>query len=178
MPNKGEKRLARKRTPKKDIEILATLLVAYPEISRVVFEPVDRSLTLVFLCEGPLSRSKRAKIKEQYLESVEVYLMLTGKQASRIEATWEQLESFYAFQVERDVVSLSPGELSLTSDLISSLAKVVVASDGATVNDRDELSFSPRVFLQEVLDQVKNLESPRRLVALREGERVMVFDRQ
>jgi len=177
MPNEEKRSVRRRRTPRRDIEVLATLLVAYPEVSRVTFDPLRKTLSLVFLCRGPLGGKKRTDIQNKYRDSIEVYLSITGREASVIECKWEKMENFYAFQVERDVSSLSPGELNLTSDLVSETTKVVVGSDGAIRPEDDEFSWPPRVFLQEMLDQVRTLESPRKLVALREGEKVLVFDR-
>ncbi len=74
--------------------------------------------------------------------------------------------------------SLTPGELSLTVDLISDRVKLVMATeDGDGIDDGEEYSWSARLFLQEMLDQVRTLKSTKKLVALREGERVLVFDK-
>jgi hypothetical protein len=79
--------------------------------------------------------------------------------------------------VERDVVSLSTGELSLTTSLISQSTSVFSAFDDSTLGEEPELSLSARFFVQELLEDIKNLECARQLVAVREGERVLVFDK-
>jgi hypothetical protein len=56
--------------------------------------------------------------------------------------------------------------------------EVIYASEDAEFPDAaEELGMSARVFLQDMINQVRNLESTRKLVALREGERVLVFDK-
>lgn len=167
-----------KATSNKDVEVLATLLVAYPQISRAGFDPEKKSLGLVFLCRGPISAKKREELSRIYEDSVQVYLSLIGKQASLIKSSWEKMGNLYSFQVERDVESLSTGEITLTVELVSDRTRVVSASEGSQVADgADEASWSARLFLQDALDQVKNLDAPRKLVAFREGERVLVFDK-
>lgn len=162
----------------KDVEILATLLVAYPQVSRVTFDPKNKALNLVFLCKGPLGPRKRDNIRKSYLDSVDVYLDLIDARSTVVECSWEKMDDFYCFLVERDVASLSPGELNVTVELISNRANVMYASEDAEFTEGgEEFSISARVFLQDMIDQVRDLESPRKLVALREGERVLVFDK-
>jgi len=85
---------------------------------------------------------------------------------------------FYCFQVERDVASLSSEELNLTADLISEKAKLVAPHEEVEAHDgREDFAWSARLFLQEMLEQVKDLRSKRKLIALREGEKVLVFDK-
>lgn len=178
MDDKTGSRTTRKRVPRKDVEVLASLLVAYPQLLRVTYEPSDKALSLVFLCKGPLNGRARQRFVKLYKDSVHVYLSLISQKASLVETSWEDMGSFWALQVTRDIASLSPGELSLTVDLVTGNLEVINGAEGSL--DREEMeeySSYVRAFLQEVLDKVKSLHSPRRLVALREGERVVVFDK-
>jgi hypothetical protein len=54
---------------------------------------------------------------------------------------------------------------------------VFSAFDDSTLGEEPELSLSARFFVQELLEDIKNLECARQLVAVREGERVLVFDK-
>lgn len=172
-------RKGKNEIPKRgDVEVLATLLVAYPEVSRATFDPAKKTLGMVFLCRGPLSVAARKGLIEAYIDSVEVYGALIGTKTTFVKAYWEKMERFYCFYVERDVASLSPGELGLTVELVANGARVVPATESSdAVDNEEEYTWSARVFLQEMLEQVRSLESPRKLVALREGERVLVFDK-
>jgi hypothetical protein len=162
----------------KDVEILATLLVAYPQISRVTFDPKKKALNMAFLCRGPIGKRARDSICKSYLESLSVYHDIVGNRASVKECSWEKMDDFYSFVAERDVASLTPGELNLTVELIEDKVEVIYASEDAEFPDAaEELGMSARVFLQDMINQVRNLESTRKLVALREGERVLVFDK-
>lgn len=176
---RGEKPPVRRVRPSsKDVEILATLLVAYPQMSRVTYDPKKKALNLAFLCKGPMSAKARAGMCKLYLDSVGAYHDLVGARASTTGCSWEKMGDFYSFVVDRDVASLSPGELNLTVELIEDKANVIYASEGAEFPDGgEEFGISARVFLQDMINQVRNLESTRKLVALREGERVLVFDK-
>jgi hypothetical protein len=163
---------------RKDVEVLATLLVAYPQVSRATYDPDMKTLGMVFLCRGPLGKAKRESISTLYLDSTEVYGSLIGQERTYASATWEKMDRFHALLVERDVSSLTPGELSLTVDLVADRVNLVLAADsGDGFDDGEEYSWSARLFLQEMLDQVRTLKSTRKLVALREGERVLVYDK-
>jgi hypothetical protein len=87
------------------------------------------------------------------------------------------MDELCSFQVERDVASLSTGELSLTTSLVSQNVAVFSAFDDSTLGEESELSWSARFFVQELLEDIKNLECARQLVAVREGEKVLVFDK-
>ncbi len=161
----------------KDVEILATLLVAYPEVSRVTYDPKRKALNLAFLCKGPLSAKTREGICRSYLDSVSVYLDLIGAKATVAECLWEKMDDFYYLLVERDIASLTPGELNLTVELLEGRVAVLYASDEGDRLALDDEMRPARAFLQDTVNQVRNLESTRKLVALREGEKVLVFDK-
>lgn len=178
MPRTRGQKTGGKRTPGRDVEILATLLVAYPQVSRVTFDPDTRSLGLVFLCQGPRGKRQRAALSRLYTDSVEVFLRLIGRTPTIVKASWEKMGDFHSFHIERDVASISPEELNVTADLVSDGAELVYASDEPEATDASgEFTWSARLFLQEMLEQVRHLKSPRKLVALREGEKVLVFDK-
>jgi hypothetical protein len=172
---KGNKKT---KTDLRGVEVLASLLVAYPQVSRATYDPSNRTLSLIFLCRGPLSAVKRKKIALVYRDSVDVYLSLSDKTASTIGCSWEQLDTFYSFQVERDVASLSPGEINLTVDLISMRADIVsTVEDNVNGDSLDDATSAARWLLEDTLNEVRHLDGKRRLVAFREGERVLVFDK-
>ncbi|MGE5578597.1 MAG: hypothetical protein ACM3WU_01015 [Bacillota bacterium] len=175
---KTEGRSGKKRPSNRDVEVLATLLVAYPQVSRVTFDPENKALGLVFLCQGPIGARRRSEISQLYSDAVQVFLRLTRRRATVVKTLWEKMGDFYCFQVERDVASISSEELNLTADLISEKAKLVVSQEEVEMSDgREDFAWSARLFLQEMLEQVKDLRSKRKLVALREGEKVLVFDK-
>ncbi|HHX29443.1 MAG: hypothetical protein ACOX5Q_04225 [Bacillota bacterium] len=166
------------RPSSKDVEILATLLVAYPQVSRVTYDPKRKALNLVFLCKGPMSAKTRERICNVYLDSVSVYLDLIGARAAVAQCMWNKMDDFYCLIIERDIASLTPGELNLTVELLEEKTTVLYASDeGDNPVSGDDMNASARVFLQDTVNQVRNLESTRKLVALREGEKVLVFDK-
>jgi len=113
-----------------------------------------------------------------YRDAIEVFLRLTGRTPGIVKSSWEKMGGFFCFQVERDLESISPEELNVTADLLAEKANLVVSSDDADLSDgQEEYAWSARLFVQEMLDQVKDLRSTRKLVALREGEKVLVFDK-
>lgn len=130
-----------------DIEILATLLIAFPQISRIMFDPKKRTLALVFLCRGPIGKTEQRRIKKLYRESVEVYHSLCGIESRSISCSWDLMDELCSFQVERDVASLSTGELSLTTSLVSQNVAVFSAFDDFILGEESELSWSARFFV-------------------------------
>ena len=169
-----DKHEQRGKVSQEDIEVLAALLIAFPQVSKITFDPERRGLKLVFLCQGPVSKSKREKLQSLYLQSIDAYLSLAKQTGSIIECNWETIDDFHSFHVERDVASLSTGELSLTVSLVTDQVPILLDLDDSLITDTD-FSWSARFFLQEMLDKIKELECPKRLVALREGEKVLVF---
>lgn len=166
------------RPSSKDVEILATLLVAYPQVSRVTYDPKRKALNLAFLCKGPIGQRTKKGILKSYLDSMGVYHDLIGARAAITECLWEKMDDFYCLLIERDIASLTPGELNLTVELLENKVTVLYASDEGDFSPAgDDMNASARVFLQDTVNQVKNLESTRKLVALREGEKVLVFDK-
>lgn len=183
MPDDGKLRMfkkvrikRRKQVSQRDVEVLAALLVAFPQISTVTFDPKKRGLELVFLCRSPVSQAKRKKLKALYLQSMDVYQSLTNQKSGTIHCHWEIMDGLHSFHVERDVASLSSGELRLTVSLVAQEVPVVSDPEEQATNG-SEFSFSMGLLLQEMLDRVRELKCSKKLVALREGERVIVFHR-
>lgn len=169
---------SKREDSKHDVEVLATLLVAYPQVSKAMYDPDKKTLGMAFTCRGPLGKAKREALSELYNDSVRVYHKLTGQNGPYLSSTWEKMERFHTFLVERDVSSLTPGEINLTVDLVSDRVALVLASENPKYFDEnDEYSWSARLFMQEMLEQVRMLNSTKKLVALREGEHVLVFDK-
>jgi hypothetical protein len=158
----------------KDVEVLAALLVAFPQISRVTYDPEARGLSMTFLCEGPVSKAKRKQLTSLYLDSIDVYRTLTNKDVSMVRCHWETIDRFHCLHVERDVASLSTGELNLTVSLIAGQVPLISETD-EPFGSEGEFSWSARMLLQEMLERIRELRCQSKLVALREGEKVIVF---
>ncbi len=158
----------------KDAEVLAMLLIAFPQVSKVAFDPLRRSLTLTFLCKGPISYQKQKDLESLYLLSIDVYNILTKQKAHIVDSYWEAIDEFYYFHVERDVSSLFPGELNLTVSLITDQISVVLDLD-VPVELENDIILSNEFFLQEILDRIRELKCSTEFVALREGDKVIVF---
>ena len=91
-----------------------------------------------------------------------------------VKCYWETIDQFHCFHVERDVASLSTAELNLTATLIAGQVQLVSDTDEPFAGEA-EFSWSAKLLLQEMLERIRELECPRTLVALREGEKVIVF---
>lgn len=72
------------------------------------------------------------------------------------------------------MASLSTAELNLTATLIAGQVQLVSDTDEPFAGEA-EFSWSAKLLLQEMLERIRELECPRTLVALREGEKVIVF---
>ena len=142
------------RPSSKDVEILATLLVAYPQVSRVTYDPKRKALNLVFLCKGPMSAKTRERICNVYLDSVSVYLDLIGARAAVAQCMWNKMDDFYCLIIERDI-ALTPGELTLPWSFGGKDNGTLRIGRRRQPVSADDMNASARVFLQDTVNQEK-----------------------
>jgi hypothetical protein len=158
------------------INLLVSILVCFPEIGTVSFEPEDDSLNLTFVLDKVPKPDELAATQEFIKDSIMTYHLLEGFSQAKIAIHLDAEDEISFLHIVRDVVTLSQGEISLISTLMREHYGQVLISD---VN-RDTLEEA-EVVREEVIDHMigsmKINHVAERMIGIREEGRVMVFNK-
>jgi len=168
----------KKKKPNPDAsQLLATILVVYPMISTVSYEPKDSMIRLSVALKGKPSEADFKQLAEKTVDSIEAYHHLEGFSHARIEMYMEGIGGTFFLHVKRDMATLSRGELSVLTALIDEkFSEYLVMDEMSGTADLDFI-MAQEDHLDQMLIMIRQMSIPDRLVGIREQERVVVYAR-
>jgi hypothetical protein len=155
-------------------QFLVSVLVCYPEIATVKLRPRSRSLTLSFTITRRLTEGEASSLTQNLQEALAVYWDLFQMDVP-IEVcrfsheVWDELTQL---EVERDVDSLTPGELGVLVGVIREAFLEELMVDLPFL-DEDERVFQQEM-MEEILAEVRSERSGREVFGFREEGRVII----
>ena len=158
------------------VGLLISILVRYPEIGTVKFNPGSQTLRLSFLLSRLIDENEYEVFAEKIRTSLETYNVLEGHDQVIIETALRSFDNISVIEVDRDVHTLSKTEIGL----IITLMKEFYA--GGMIVDRNDNLLEEDLLVQEelidnMLDQLKVARYEKNLIGIREDGRVMVFNK-
>lgn len=160
------------------VNLLVSILVCYPEIGTVSYEPKDETLHFSFTLQGMLTAETFQKTAQYLEESILTYHELEGFFGARINFTLEGQGNTAFFHIDRDVETLSRGEINMIANLMREIFEKLLLSEQEEKNDLYE---EEEMLREEAIDHmIGSLKASRiheRMIGVREGGRVMVFNK-
>ncbi len=157
--------------------LLISMLVRYPEIGTINFDPDANSLKLTFMIAGIPTATEFEAAKGLLINSIAAYHLLEGITDSSIDVELSSYEQVAILTVLRDVQTMSRGEMGLTIKLLRErFAERLVA-------DRNDAMLEEDLLLQEAVieDMLENMREQdnddHSLIGIREDGRVFVFNK-
>ena len=153
------------------VSLLISLLVRFPEIGTVHYDPLDQVLRLVFLLKGV--RSDNLKTFGKWFES-HLAAFHTLKQEPVSTATLQFVDNgeLDMLEIRRDLFSLSREEISLIIHLVSDFFSESLVREGSDVSEEDKEDQDAVI---ESMLSSGPLTGNERLTGFRESGRVLVF---
>lgn len=158
------------------MSLIAFLLVRYPEIASVQFDPVRQTLQFSFVLTKLLTESDLEKFKEKLLLSLSSISELNDHELEQVEIQCTDDSSLTFLEIIRDIDSLTQEEISLIVGLVQQIF------DGFLLLDQEEAVQDEDVVLQEemiehMLEDLKDSRQEKSLIGFREEGRVLIFNR-
>lgn len=164
-----------KRKPNKDgINLMAAILLCYPEVDTVSLEPEKKSMNFVFRLKSMPPQELLDKTCTLVNESIETYHKLSGIDCrERVKLYTEEDEVLTLLHVERDFRSVSRGEISMLAELLREGlgGLLLVEEDGG----RDEMSDARERAIDQMLDTLRGIRIVEHIIGMREAGKVVVF---
>lgn len=169
--------LKREKKPNPDAtRLLASILVVYPTIQSVSYESKDGTLELSFALNGKFSHNDFEDFLKYVAESVETFHHLEGMGGASIELNVEGVYGTCFLNVRRDMATLTFRELSLLTELAANYFGENLIEDFDGIPDEDYV-MAQEDFLEQYLNNMRQLRIEGKLVGVRERERVVVYAR-
>lgn len=157
--------------------LLASILVVFPAVQSVTYDSKDETLEFSFALNGKFSQDDIEDFLAYVAESVETFHHLEGLGGAKIELNVEGVYGTCFLNVRRDVATLTCRELSLLTELAFNYFgdRLIEEYDG-NIPDEEYL-IAQEDYLEQCLNNMRQLRVEGRLVGVRERERVVVYAR-
>lgn len=158
------------------MSLIAFLLVRYPEIGSVRFDPEQKTLQFSFMLIKALSGDEFDTFKEKLLASLSSIAQLQDRGLGRTEVSYTEYEGLTFLEIIRDIESLNQEEIALIIGVVQQFF------EGYLLLDQEETVQEEDIILQEemiehMLEDLKDSRQEKRLIGFREEGRVLVFNR-
>ena len=168
------------RKPNMDgINLLISILVCYPEIGAVSYEPKDDTLHFSFTLRELPSRQVYEDAGELIRESILTYHSLEGFEDGRIEIFLEGQGHTAFFRIVRDMRTISQGEIGMISTLMRERFGKTLIADEESRPEAVEFDLAAREdAIDNMIGSFKIARSgTNRMIGIREEGRVLVFNK-
>lgn len=158
------------------VGLLISILVRYPEVGSVKYQPEDRSLRFTFMVSGAIEEEAFQALAHTLKESLLTFAFVSGRRMRVCLLEKNEYNGFTVIEIHRDVESLSREEISLVSSLLGdALADRVVKEVQEPLLEEDQLYQEE--LIEHMLDDIRQGQVTKDLIGFRENGRVFVFDK-
>ena len=158
------------------MNLIVSLLVRYPGIATINYDPGHKSLGFTFVVAKPLSETEFHRLSTKVKDSLETVAELNGRRPVIMDIGLSDHDGLSFIEIKRDIDTLFFEEISLLTTLIDQ------EFGGELVTEQDETLEEEDRALQEemiehMLEDLKDSRQEKKLIGFREEGRVMVFNR-
>ena len=156
---------------------LASILVVFPAVQSVTYDSKDETLEFSFALNGKFSHEDFENFLNYVAESMETFHHLEGLSGATINLNVEGIYGTCFLNVRRDVATLTCRELAMLTELAANYFgdKLIEEYDDSIPDE--EYLISQENYLEQCLNNMRQLRVEGRLVGVRERERVVVYTR-
>jgi len=157
--------------------LIISMLVRYPEIGTINFNPDANSLKLTFMISGIPTASEFESSKCLIVNSIAAYHMLQGITDINVDIELSSYEQVAMLTFIRDVQTLSRGEINLVIKLLRERFSDRLVTDHNDAMMEEDLLFQDEV-IEDMLESMrKQYNDHHSLIGIREDGRVFVFNK-
>ncbi len=158
------------------MSLIAFLLVRYPEIGTVRFDPDQKILQFSFILSKILTETEFEPFRENLMLSVNAISELQERNSGRIQIKFSVCDGLSFVEILRDIDSLNQEEIALIIGVVNRYF------EGDLLLDQQESIQEEDMVLQEemiehMLEDLKDSRQEKRLIGFREEGRVLIFNR-
>ncbi|HHY15527.1 MAG TPA: hypothetical protein GX521_05590 [Firmicutes bacterium] len=154
------------------VDLLVSLLVRYPEIGAVHYEPQEKALRFIYLVRDGEESSDLAFFPDIYKSHLSIFHKLKKTEPSVNSLKVTHNSQLAVLEIRRDLATLSIEELNLSIELLRDCCGAALVREGQADAAEDEWEHNDLI---EALLAAASLVGPERLTGFRQDGRVLVF---
>ncbi len=158
------------------MNLIAFLLVRYPEIGSVRFDPRQKTLQFSFVLTKELSAEEKLEFRKHLLLSLESISQLLEKDFCKTEINFTSCDNLNFLEVTRDVNYLSQEEIALITGVVRQFFETSLLLEQEEMIQEDDIALQEEM-IDHMLEDLKDSHHEKRLLGFREEGRVLVFNR-
>lgn len=158
------------------VSLLISILIRYPEVAKINYDPEMQILKFTFIYSGDLSTSEIDGLRDRILSSIEVYNKLENKQSQVVNLDYKLSDNLTMIEIQRDVDTLVQEEIALMVELFRQYINSRLVTEESDELVDEDLVIQEEL-IQHMLESVKAKTENKRLYAFREEGRVLVFNK-
>ncbi len=158
------------------VNLLISILVRYPEIGTISFDPNKESLKLTFMLSGIPSPQEFTAFKHLLLNSLAAYHSLEGLNIQLADLQLTSYEQVAMLNIIRDVATLSKNEITIIITLLREKFKERLVADHNDTMPEEDLLVQEEL-IDNMLENIKKHHAVHGLIGIREDGRVLVFNK-
>lgn len=158
------------------VGLLITILVRYPEIAKINYEPDNQLIKMSFLIKNDVQEETLKRFISGLKESIITFNYIEQVTNIIVDATFTINDDYINIELFRDIDTLTVNEINLITQLLQlSFANNIIA-DNNEVFFEDELQWQEEL-ITDMLENLKDSLPAKKLLAYRDEGKVRVFDK-
>ncbi len=155
------------------INLLISLLVCYPQINSINYEPSNKKMNFTFLLNN-VNKKDYNFLKKQLYSSIKIYYNLKGiNNLKEPYLDFQYKDTFSVLKIYRDISILNEEEISIIIGVIVQVLSDYIVYD----KDLKQEEIRENGFINTLLDHFRNKAIEEKITAYREEGRVMVLNK-
>jgi hypothetical protein len=157
------------------IGLLISILVRYPEVGTINFDPQSHELKLTFIVSGKYNEKEIEEFLIILRNSMILYHQLERIKPQVMSIDWQSCDNYTILDLIRDVDTLSHTELSFIIELFETHFNQVLVMESNEQLWEEDLQLQDEI-IGHMLESIKNGMPDKKLIAYREEGKVLVFN--
>jgi hypothetical protein len=160
----------------RSVSILISMLVRYPEVGAVKYEPRQQTIRMSLLIMGDLSEGEWAATEAALYDTLEVYALIEQREPAVVQVEAESIGSLTTVAITRDVATFTPEEIYTIVEFFRERYGGRMVTEAIDMGGEEEWMAQDEA-IENILADLEQSRSNKNLIAIREDGRVMVFQK-
>ena len=159
----------------RSVSVLVSMLVRYPEVGTVKYEPRQQTIRMGLVITGAMTDADWNRTEQDLFDTLDVYHLLEQRQPSVLDVAMESYGELTSIAITRDVATFSPEEIYTIVEFFKERFAGRLVTEVVDWPANEDEMIAQDELIEELVADLEENRTSRNLIAIREDGRVMVF---